>query len=163
MRPEPFGWGSNTLHHRSNMSRSLSSPPPLPPLSSPPSPHFSTLHFPFSPLFSRFPSILPFLFSTVPSPPSYPIVLLYLFLFTLLTHLNSTPPLLSSLLLYLLSSLLSSFLSSPLFSPPLHPVIFTRLCEMHLETESDGELDFLPAFAYNPGSFYNPGEVSPRA
>jgi len=35
---------------------------------------------------------------------------------------------------------------------------------MHLETESDGEFDFLPAFAYNPGSFYNPGKVpAPQA
>lgn len=30
--------------------------------------------------------------------------------------------------------------------------MFSRLCEMHLETESDGEQDFLAAFAhYNPG------------
>lgn len=30
--------------------------------------------------------------------------------------------------------------------------MFSRLCEMHLETESDGEQDFLPVFAnYNPG------------
>ncbi|XP_076024679.1 latent-transforming growth factor beta-binding protein 3 isoform X4 [Genypterus blacodes] len=30
--------------------------------------------------------------------------------------------------------------------------MFSRLCEMHLETESDGELDFLAVFAnYNPG------------
>lgn len=34
--------------------------------------------------------------------------------------------------------------------------MFSRLCEMHLETESDGEQDFLPAFAnYNPGNIYN--------
>lgn len=37
--------------------------------------------------------------------------------------------------------------------------MFSRLCEMHLETESDGEQDFLAAFAnYNPGealSMYN--------
>ncbi|CAL8399556.1 unnamed protein product [Boreogadus saida] len=44
--------------------------------------------------------------------------------------------------------------------PPRNSVFFTRLCEMHLETESDGEFDFLPAFAYNPGSFYNPGDSS---
>lgn len=31
-------------------------------------------------------------------------------------------------------------------------VLFNRLCEMHLETESDGEGDFLAAFStYNPG------------
>lgn len=31
--------------------------------------------------------------------------------------------------------------------------MFSRLCEMHLETESDGEQDFLAAFAnYNPGT-----------
>ncbi|XP_056140139.1 latent-transforming growth factor beta-binding protein 3 isoform X3 [Lampris incognitus] len=36
--------------------------------------------------------------------------------------------------------------------PQRNSVIFSRLCEMHLETESDGELDFLAAFAnYNPG------------
>lgn len=30
--------------------------------------------------------------------------------------------------------------------------MFSRLCEMHLETESDGDQDFLAAFAnYNPG------------
>ncbi|KAM4620829.1 latent-transforming growth factor beta-binding protein 3 isoform 2-T3 [Polymixia lowei] len=36
--------------------------------------------------------------------------------------------------------------------PQRNSVIFSRLCEMHLDTESDGELDFLAAFAnYNPG------------
>lgn len=30
-------------------------------------------------------------------------------------------------------------------------VLFNRLYEMHLETESDGEGDFLAAFSYNPG------------
>lgn len=36
--------------------------------------------------------------------------------------------------------------------PPRNSEMFSRLCEMHLETESDGEQDFLPAFAnYNPG------------
>ncbi|TNN60335.1 Latent-transforming growth factor beta-binding protein 3 [Liparis tanakae] len=35
--------------------------------------------------------------------------------------------------------------------PPRHSEMFSRLCEMHLETESDGEQDFLAAFAnYNP-------------
>ncbi|XP_049332407.1 latent-transforming growth factor beta-binding protein 3 isoform X5 [Astyanax mexicanus] len=35
--------------------------------------------------------------------------------------------------------------------PQRNSVIFNRLCEMHLETESDGELDFLAAFSnYNP-------------
>lgn len=30
--------------------------------------------------------------------------------------------------------------------------MFNRLCQMHLETESDGEQDFLAVFAnYNPG------------
>ncbi|XP_044079097.1 latent-transforming growth factor beta-binding protein 3 isoform X2 [Siniperca chuatsi] len=36
--------------------------------------------------------------------------------------------------------------------PPRNSEMFSRLCEMHLETESDGEQDFLAAFAnYNPG------------
>ncbi|XP_072302375.1 latent-transforming growth factor beta-binding protein 3 [Eucyclogobius newberryi] len=36
--------------------------------------------------------------------------------------------------------------------PQRHSEMFNRLCEMHLETESDGEQDFLAAFAnYNPG------------
>ncbi|CAB1332985.1 unnamed protein product, partial [Coregonus sp. 'balchen'] len=36
--------------------------------------------------------------------------------------------------------------------PQRNSVIFNRLCDMHLETESDGEGDFLAAFAnYNPG------------
>lgn len=31
--------------------------------------------------------------------------------------------------------------------------MFNRLCQMHLETESDGEQDFLAVFAnYNPGN-----------
>lgn len=34
-------------------------------------------------------------------------------------------------------------------------VLFNRLCEMHLETESDGEGDFLATF-----SSYNPGELA---
>lgn len=34
---------------------------------------------------------------------------------------------------------------------PLCSEMFSRLCEMHLETESDGEQDFLAAFIYNPG------------
>lgn len=34
----------------------------------------------------------------------------------------------------------------------VYAVLFNRLCEMHLETESDGEGDFLAAFSsYNPG------------
>uniref|UniRef100_A0A8C4DGG1 Latent transforming growth factor beta binding protein 3 n=1 Tax=Dicentrarchus labrax TaxID=13489 RepID=A0A8C4DGG1_DICLA len=36
--------------------------------------------------------------------------------------------------------------------PPRNSEMFSRLCDMHLETESDGEQDFLAAFAnYNPG------------
>ncbi|XP_029704144.1 latent-transforming growth factor beta-binding protein 3 isoform X9 [Takifugu rubripes] len=36
--------------------------------------------------------------------------------------------------------------------PPRHSDMFNRLCQMHLETESDGEQDFLAVFAnYNPG------------
>ncbi|XP_029029787.1 latent-transforming growth factor beta-binding protein 3 isoform X2 [Betta splendens] len=35
--------------------------------------------------------------------------------------------------------------------PSRNSEMFSRLCEMHLETESDGEQDFLAAFAYNPG------------
>ncbi|XP_067113115.1 latent-transforming growth factor beta-binding protein 3 isoform X2 [Osmerus mordax] len=36
--------------------------------------------------------------------------------------------------------------------PQRNSVIFNRLCEMHLETDSEGEVDFLAAFAnYNPG------------
>ncbi|KAJ8405214.1 hypothetical protein AAFF_G00322050 [Aldrovandia affinis] len=36
--------------------------------------------------------------------------------------------------------------------PQRNSAIFNRLCDMHLDTESDGEGDFLPAFAnYNPG------------
>ncbi|KAM9728535.1 latent-transforming growth factor beta-binding protein 3 isoform 2-T2 [Menidia menidia] len=36
--------------------------------------------------------------------------------------------------------------------PSRNSEMFSRLCEMHLETESDGEPDFLPAFSnYNPG------------
>ncbi|XP_061754345.1 latent-transforming growth factor beta-binding protein 3 [Nerophis ophidion] len=36
--------------------------------------------------------------------------------------------------------------------PPRNSEMFNHLCEMHLETESDGEQDFLAAFAnYNPG------------
>ncbi|XP_061595317.1 latent-transforming growth factor beta-binding protein 3-like isoform X2 [Cololabis saira] len=36
--------------------------------------------------------------------------------------------------------------------PPRNSEMFSRLCEMHLETDSDGEPDFLPAFVnYNPG------------
>ncbi|XP_056093863.1 latent-transforming growth factor beta-binding protein 3 isoform X1 [Rhinichthys klamathensis goyatoka] len=34
--------------------------------------------------------------------------------------------------------------------PNRNSVLFNRLCEMHLETESDGEGDFLAAFSYNP-------------
>nr|XP_043898568.1 latent-transforming growth factor beta-binding protein 3 isoform X2 [Solea senegalensis] len=35
--------------------------------------------------------------------------------------------------------------------PSRNSEMFSRLCEMHLETESDGEQDFLPVFNYNPG------------
>nr|XP_049597987.1 latent-transforming growth factor beta-binding protein 3 isoform X4 [Syngnathus scovelli] len=36
--------------------------------------------------------------------------------------------------------------------PPRHSEMFNHLCEMHLETESDGEQDILTVFAnYNPG------------
>ncbi|KAM9441267.1 latent-transforming growth factor beta-binding protein 3 isoform 2-T2 [Clarias gariepinus] len=34
--------------------------------------------------------------------------------------------------------------------PQRNSVIFNRLCEMHLETESDGDSDFLAPFSYNP-------------
>lgn len=34
-------------------------------------------------------------------------------------------------------------------------VIFNRLCEMHLETESDGDSDFVAPFSYNPGKVPN--------
>lgn len=34
-------------------------------------------------------------------------------------------------------------------------VLFNRLCEMHLETESDGDSDFVAPFSYNPGKFPN--------
>lgn len=46
----------------------------------------------------------------------------------------------------------SAFFSSYKQFGPLYSDMFSRLCEMHLETESDGEPDFLPAFSnYNPG------------
>ncbi|KAM9332077.1 latent-transforming growth factor beta-binding protein 3 isoform 2-T2 [Pholidichthys leucotaenia] len=36
--------------------------------------------------------------------------------------------------------------------PPRHTAMFIRLCEMHVDTESDGEQDFLAAITnYNPG------------
>ncbi|KAM6906896.1 latent-transforming growth factor beta-binding protein 3 isoform 4-T4 [Xenentodon cancila] len=36
--------------------------------------------------------------------------------------------------------------------PPRNSEMFSRLCDMHLETDSDGEQDFLAAFVnYNPG------------
>ncbi|KAK2816610.1 hypothetical protein Q7C36_022881 [Tachysurus vachellii] len=34
--------------------------------------------------------------------------------------------------------------------PQRNSVIFNRLCEMHLETESDGDSDFVAPFSYNP-------------
>ncbi|KAF4073340.1 hypothetical protein AMELA_G00257720 [Ameiurus melas] len=34
--------------------------------------------------------------------------------------------------------------------PQRNTVIFNRLCEMHLETESDGDSDFVAPFSYNP-------------
>ncbi|XP_028322648.1 latent-transforming growth factor beta-binding protein 3 isoform X2 [Gouania willdenowi] len=39
--------------------------------------------------------------------------------------------------------------------PPRNSEMFSRLCEMHLETESDGEHEFQAAFAH-----YNPGDSS---
>ncbi|TSP36062.1 Latent-transforming growth factor beta-binding protein 3 [Bagarius yarrelli] len=36
--------------------------------------------------------------------------------------------------------------------PQRNSVIFNRLCEMHLESESDGDSDFLAPFSYNPDS-----------
>ncbi|CAG00601.1 unnamed protein product, partial [Tetraodon nigroviridis] len=40
--------------------------------------------------------------------------------------------------------------------PPRHSDMFNRLCQMHLETESDGEQDSMAVFAnYNPESFWN--------
>lgn len=50
-----------------------------------------------------------------------------------------------------------SFLLSYKDVSSLYSEMFTRLCEMHLETESDGEQDFLPAFAN-----YNPGKTKPH-